>query len=284
MKCKNCHTNLPEFKRFERQICPNCGTPVFAAPQNSTHSGSVLVQTCHNAQRSLDKTVVALLLLEICAAFFVILAYVCKLFDLRLLLVGSILLLSIALFALLLLVRLLRAIRDRSEMIHSLPPSLQNQKQFVLKKAGYTSFSVLLGPLFVGLFFSISLILFGCSAADAVHFDQHKEQYVTVDATIADIVVTTDEDGESQHDVYVSYTYEQQHFDRVPYHTYTSSMKTGDKLSVIIDPAAPDVIARDHRMSTVVFALLTVFSGLGLWYIILRPLYKRKIKQGTFSK
>lgn len=25
MKCATCHTNLPEFGRFEKKVCPNCG-------------------------------------------------------------------------------------------------------------------------------------------------------------------------------------------------------------------------------------------------------------------
>ena len=61
----------------------------------------------------------------------------------------------------------------------------------------------------------------------------------TVTAEIEQIQRETTGDGEDHHVVYVRYTYEGVTYDHIPLYSYSASMREGDSIELLINPANP---------------------------------------------
>lgn len=100
--------------------------------------------------------------------------------------------------------------------------------------------AIQLTPLQEGLIFFITgtilliAALFACIQS-SVEFSSGS----TVTAEIEQIQRETTGDGEDHHVVYVRYTYEGVTYDHIPLYSYSASMREGDSIELLINPANP---------------------------------------------
>ena len=100
--------------------------------------------------------------------------------------------------------------------------------------------AIQLTPLQEGLIFFITgtilliAALFACIQS-SVEFSSG----TTVTAEIEQIQRETTGDGEDHHVVYVRYTYEGVTYDHIPLYSYSASMRKGDSIELLINPANP---------------------------------------------
>ena len=100
--------------------------------------------------------------------------------------------------------------------------------------------AIQLTPLQEGLIFFITgtilliAALFACIQS-SVEFSSG----ATVTAEIEQIQRETTGDGEDHHVVYVRYTYEGVTYDHIPLYSYSASMREGDSIELLINPANP---------------------------------------------
>lgn len=87
---------------------------------------------------------------------------------------------------------------------------------------GIVGLSVLIG----GIFWTISGLKF-------------KKNAVSIPAVITDIESYRDSDGDTNHHVYVSFSYEGEQYNNIPLNEYSSSMYIGKEISLLCDPSHP---------------------------------------------
>lgn len=85
----------------------------------------------------------------------------------------------------------------------------------------------------IGLFLLIGGIFWTISGL------KFKKNAVSIPAVITDIESYRDSDGDTHHNVYVSYSYEGKQYDDIPLSEYSSSMYIGKEISLLCDPDHP---------------------------------------------
>ncbi|AKT49160.1 hypothetical protein ADJ70_09800 [Olsenella sp. oral taxon 807] len=132
--------------------------------------------------------------------------------------------------------------------------------------------AIQLTPLQEGLIFLITgtilliAALFACIQS-SVEFSSG----ATVTAEIEQIRRETTGDGEDHHVVYVRYTYEGVTYDHIPLYSYSASMREGDSIELLINPANPRRVDTTWGMPFL-FALFMIICSFfivrGLLFIV----------------
>ena len=132
--------------------------------------------------------------------------------------------------------------------------------------------AIQLTPLQEGLIFLITgtilliAALFACIQS-SVEFSSGS----TVTAEIEQIQRETTGDGEDHHVVYVRYTYEGVTYDHIPLYSYSASMRKGDSIELLINPANPRRVDTTWGMPFLfaLFMIICSFSIVrGLLFIV----------------
>ncbi len=132
--------------------------------------------------------------------------------------------------------------------------------------------AIQLTPLQEGLIFFITgtilliAALFACIQS-SVEFSSG----TTVTAEIEQIQRETTGDGEDHHVVYVHYTYEGVTYDHIPLYSYSASMRKGDSIELLINPANPRRVDTTWGMPFLfaLFMIICSFSIVrGLLFIV----------------
>ena len=133
--------------------------------------------------------------------------------------------------------------------------------------------AIKLTPLQEGLFFFITgtilliATLFACIQS-SVEFSSG----ATVTAEIEQIQRETTGDGEDHHVVYVRYTYEGVTYDHIPLYSYSASMREGDSVELLINPANPRRVDTSWWGMPFIFALAIIMCSFfivrGLLFIV----------------
>ena len=132
--------------------------------------------------------------------------------------------------------------------------------------------AIQLTPLQEGLIFFITgtilliAALFACIQS-SVEFSSG----TTVTAEIEQIQRETTGDGEDHHVVYVRYTYEGVTYDHIPLYNFSSSMREGDSVELLINPANPRRVDTTWGMPFLfaLFMIICSFSIVrGLLFIV----------------
>lgn len=120
---------------------------------------------------------------------------------------------------------------------------------------------------FVNLIFIIFAVI-GCifmavGIFQAFASNRFKQKAVEVRAVISSIESYRDSDGDMSHRVYVSYSYGGNRYEDVRLGEYSSSMRKGGEIKLMIDPDDPEKARTGFGM----ILLSTVFSGMGLIFV-----------------
>lgn len=132
--------------------------------------------------------------------------------------------------------------------------------------------AIQLTPLQEGLIFLITgtilliAALFACIQS-SVEFSSG----ATVTAEIEQIQRETTGDGEDHHVVYVRYTYEGVTYDHIPLYSYSASMRKGDSIELLINPANPRRVDTTWGMPFIFILTIIICSSFivrGLLFIV----------------
>lgn len=132
--------------------------------------------------------------------------------------------------------------------------------------------AIQLTPLQEGLIFFITgtilliAALFACIQS-SVEFSSG----ATVTAEIEQIQRETTGDGEDHHVVYVRYTYEGVTYDHIPLYSYSASMREGDSIELLINPANPRRVDTTWGMPFIFILAIIICSSFivrGLLFIV----------------
>ena len=132
--------------------------------------------------------------------------------------------------------------------------------------------AIQLTPLQEGLIFFITgtilliAALFACIQS-SVEFSSG----ATVTAEIEQIQRETTGDGEDHHVVYVRYTYEGVTYDHIPLYSYSASMRKGDSIELLINPANPRRVDTTWGMPFIFILAIIICSSFivrGLLFIV----------------
>ncbi len=138
------------------------------------------------------------------------------------------------------------------------------------------------GVFILILFFIIGIGLLIGSVFLMKDYQEFKETAVEVQATIEEIHVSRDSDGDTDYDVFVSYQYGGESFDNVPINFYSSSMYEGKEITLLCDPAAPGRVKESSAVSTP--GLILVFMGVIFMLISGMPMLKMISKSSFKNK
>lgn len=254
MKCSNCHTPLPDFRWYEKKICPNCNTPV-------TQPGSEKVRKdpweAHKAKSDVGRVLWSALACIGCLLLMIAAAMVCAEFWEPAALFMALFLICAVGAALVFLVYLTRTI-------------------FMFKaKSGLGS--ALLKTLIFGAIALIAAVVLMMGISTKVHYHETKDQFVLVEAQISQIEITKDDDGDEHYDVYISFTYDGTQYEDVAYGKYSSSMHEGDPLTVAIDPTNPEKLPDDGTLPIILGSIFFAIAASLLCFKVIIPLTKGKI-------
>ena len=129
-----------------------------------------------------------------------------------------------------------------------------------------------LTPLQKGLIFFITgTILLIAALFACVQWSANFSSGATVTAEIEQIQRETTGDGEDHHVVYVRYTYEGVTYDHIPLYSYSASMRKGDSIELLINPANPRRVDTTWGMPFLfaLFMIICSFSIVrGLLFIV----------------
>lgn len=126
-------------------------------------------------------------------------------------------------------------------------------------------------------FCSCCIIVGGISRA-VTHFRFYKTALETT-GTITDIETYQDSDGDSHHQVFVSYMVDGQAYTDIRLSHYTSSMHEGASISLFYDPKNPEHIETKTGSTfeiVMLFVMAVVFGGIGIGFFI--PFARQKKK------
>ena len=132
--------------------------------------------------------------------------------------------------------------------------------------------AIQLTPLQEGLIFFITgTILLIAALFACVQWSANFFSGATVTAEIEQIRRETTGDGEDHHVVYVRYTYEGVTYDHIPLYSYSASMRKGDSIELLINPANPRRVDTTWGMPFLfaLFMIICSFSIVrGLLFIV----------------
>ena len=132
--------------------------------------------------------------------------------------------------------------------------------------------AIQLTPLQEGLiFFIMGTILLIAALFACIQSSVEFSSGATVTAEIEQIQRETTGDGEDHHVVYVRYTYEGVTYDHIPLYSYSASMRKGDSIELLINPANPRRVDTTWGMPFLfaLFMIICSFSIVrGLLFIV----------------
>ena len=132
--------------------------------------------------------------------------------------------------------------------------------------------AIQLTPLQEGLiFFTTGTILLIAALFACIQSSVEFSSGTTVTAEIEQIQRETTGDGEDHHVVYVRYTYEGVTYDHIPLYSYSASMRKGDSIELLINPANPRRVDTTWGMPFLfaLFMIICSFSIVrGLLFIV----------------
>ena len=133
--------------------------------------------------------------------------------------------------------------------------------------------AIQLTPLQEGLIFFITgTILLIAALFACVQWSANFSSGATVTAEIEQIQRETTGDGEDHHVVYVRYTYEGVTYDHIPLYSYSASMREGDSVELLINPANPRRVDTSWWGMPFIFALAIIMCSFsivrGLLFIV----------------
>lgn len=279
MKCKYCHTALPDFGRFQKKVCPNCGNSVSAVSQNIVAPTAPkpeiilekdLFHRALAANRWLDRTCLTLIFSQVFTCLLLFFVNFCPdIADA----IAVPLVLAMIVTSMVFEFCLIDAIIQRIILNRQLQylPNPKTERA----KLGIASFWQLFKTIMLGagLIFFFLLTCFGVTSQ--IHYAQGTEDYALVDATISRINEEQDSDG-TTHTVFVSYTYEGKEYKNIHHPHYKSSMEEGDPLTVHIQKENPGEIADNPVWLVVTGALPTAIFICLIWRIVVVPIINRK--------
>ncbi len=111
---------------------------------------------------------------------------------------------------------------------------------------------------------------------------QFQKTAVEVSGTISQITSYRDSDGDLHHRVLVSYSYNGQSFDDVTLGFYSSSMREGKKIPLLVDPQDPGHMttkSRDVFTNAILLAMGVVFAAVGIVPLIVSLAGSQKRKK-----
>lgn len=118
-----------------------------------------------------------------------------------------------------------------------------------------------MGRIISGVFFAAGVLVLLFSVYLFHQYSQIEDELVPVQAVIERIEVRRRND-DTDHDVYVSYTYQGQTYDNVRLNRYSSSMDEGDILTLNIHPDDPDrVVTNGGPIALLIGAVFTLVGG-----------------------
>ena len=272
MKCTSCHTHLPEFGRFQKKVCPNCGkpitetVPISTTPTRKTESHNTGNHTNMQAEKARDALVLDMLIslgfLLIALFAFMFIREDGPGFPFYLLLLSSA---GLAVTTLELPILLIRALYLQRKLPKFLRPG----------------FSPVVGLLFLGLISAMLIFMLGFGIHQSVDYAQNEPHFVSVEATITRIFESGTGD-DVDYDVYISYEFDGETYEDIEYPKYKSSMDEGDTLSVKIDPEDPDKLPENGTTMIIITSILTPISLGAIYLCIIKPLYvRRKARKQT---
>lgn len=110
---------------------------------------------------------------------------------------------------------------------------------------------------------------------------QFRQSAVNITGEIADIMYSCDKDGDIDHEVFVTYTFEGKEYERVRINEYSSSMYVGKSISLLCDPDNPWNV-RTESSTFFVFIILmlmgVIFFVIGAVPAVISIMNKHKAK------
>ena len=134
--------------------------------------------------------------------------------------------------------------------------------------------AIQLTPLQEGglIFFITGTILLIAALFACIQSSVEFSSGATVTAEIEQIQRETTGDGEDHHVVYVRYTYEGVTYDHIPLYSYSASMRKGDSIELLINPANPRRVDTSWWGMPFIFALAIIMCSFsivrGLLFIV----------------
>ena len=132
--------------------------------------------------------------------------------------------------------------------------------------------AIKLTPLQEGLFcFITGTILLIAALFACIQSSVEFSSGATVTAEIEQIQRETTGDGEDHHVVYVRYTYEGVTYDHIPLYSYSASMRKGDSIELLINPANPRRVDTTWGMPFIFILAIIICSSFivrGLLFIV----------------
>lgn len=119
--------------------------------------------------------------------------------------------------------------------------------------------------LFGGVFLTVGLafLIVGVLVLNA--YNKFAAAAVKVPGAISRIERYRNSRGKTSHSVYVSYSYNGEHYRDIPINAYTSDMYEGKGITVLLDPAAPDNIQVEGSATV----LCVIFTGMGAIFAVI---------------
>ena len=132
--------------------------------------------------------------------------------------------------------------------------------------------AIKLTPLQEGLFcFITGTILLIATLFACIQSSVEFSSGATVTAEIEQIQRETTGDGEDHHVVYVRYTYEGVTYNHIPLYSYSASMRKGDSIELLINPANPRRVDTTWGMPFIFILAIIICSSFivrGLLFIV----------------
>lgn len=127
------------------------------------------------------------------------------------------------------------------------------------------------------LFLIIGLIFVGVAGKFFYDNLTYDDRYDAVTAVISEIYTTRDSDGDTDHSVYVSYTYDGDAYTNVRLGSYSSDMHEGGRYTVYIDPKRPG----DPKVKSPAFVCFMIFLFGGILAVVGFVIFKSGGNKGN---
>lgn len=286
MKCSNCHTHLPEFSRFQKRVCPNCGNPVSIVKPVNRHQpvprksapANEQVILAQAASRYMDHAIWCTFGSLLFLSGFVISTLASTLLELNVAIFGAVFLVVVGfLFSTPILPLLGVSILKKHTLKQQLCTSTSAHKKYLLKNLGCPSLGRFFGALALGFFTALLLTTSFHGIFTKIHYNRYSDSFATVEATITDIAEWEDSDGDTHYDVYICYSYGEKQY-KTEYSKYSSSMYEGQTISVKIDPENPDELPTDGVSQIVASLIGLIILGSVLYFAVIKPLLERRMQ------
>lgn len=282
MKCKSCHTLLPEYGQFEKKVCPNCGAPIVsqspaaaARPRKNRCVSELLPDLIRRYDRLWKLLLIDNMVFGILLVIIFLLSALSNIgIDIPLP-VSAIIIILAFLTQAFFLMALPFLIIKWGQLLHEAEGTDMPAKRQLVKSRGANSVLKLVIACVLCLAVSLSLGFVCFGITQQIAFNNGKAEYTQVEAVITQIDQEEDAEGNTRHTVWISYEYNGQTYPKILYPGYVSTMEVGEQLTVYIDPEAPGETVDNGVLFTVVFSIFAVLLFIPFWFTGPRYLLKK---------